>query len=223
MRLLEKNEIAHILPPGYTACHRYMCLNGAATPFIDFLGETLSNLGISPFQIHPNRYDILTSPHVLLMQTFNHAPSFDELRYYLSFKRRHECPSLDVIEAQRNRKFMVQLQSNLSQFRTWYLFVKCPEGFNNLWTTGGKFFSILIGFRYVAMEFLTSQILSTVILMPNKGLSLDQTFHTLKPVDAGERSVKFLLTDEHLLWYGLLHPRRSAAAVVVSSPSRSMI
>ena len=73
------------------------------------------------------------------------------------------------------------------------------------------------------MGFLIDRILLAVIPRLNKDPSLDPIFHTLKAIDARERSVKFLLTDENLLWYELLHPRRYVITIEDSTPSHSRI
>jgi len=62
--------------------------------------------------------------------------------------------------------------------------------------------------------------LFAVLPSPSKGSDFKSIFERLKAVDEGERSIKFLLKNEFLHQYGLLHSSRSIVPrTIPSTPS----
>ena len=147
-------------PYGFVAVNRQMCLSGAIPPFNDFLRTLLLRLTISPFQLHPNGYAILTGLCVLFRRTLDRLPSFEEICYLCSFAKSKDHPSLIIVRSARNRKLTSDLTESVHGFLNQFFFARCPPGFYAIWRVGSKIsvsiFSVLKLFRDPNFQLLIS-------------------------------------------------------------------
>ena len=132
------NDTADRPPLGFIAVNRQMCLNGAITPFNDFLQMLLLRLTISPLQLHPNGYAILMGLCVLFRRTLDRLPSFEDICYLCTFAKNKDHPSIILVRSARNRKLIIGLPESAHGFLSQFFFVRCPPGFYATWRVGSK-------------------------------------------------------------------------------------
>ena len=196
-------------------------LEWSDSPFNDCLRELLLRLTISPFQLHPNGYSILLGLCVLFRRTLNRFPSFDEIRFLCTFAKNKDHPSIILVRSARNRKLILDLPESAHGFLTQFFYVRCPLGFYAIWRVGSK----ITSYQFIFSKFLIIRTIKCLIpfflraALPSllRDTSRKSILDTLNAVDAEERSAKFLLKDEFLHQFGLLHSSRSTQIHEVSS------